>query len=62
MTLEGEDCLRVSFKYMRMITIKFFSCQDIFLTIDSDKSGAINITELLDFLTAIGGDIDKTEV
>ena len=39
-----------------------FSWQDIFYTIDSDNSGAINITELLDFLTAIGGDIDKTEV
>ena len=29
---------------------------------DSDGSGTINIKELIDFLTAVGGEIDKDEV
>ena len=55
---EGQSRIHHKNEYL----VNNFSCQDIFYTIDSDNSGAINITELLDFLTAIGGDIDKTEV
>ena len=29
---------------------------------DTDGSGTINIKELIDFLTAVGGDVDKDEV
>ena len=29
---------------------------------DTDGSGTINIKELIDFLTAVGGEIDKDEV
>ena len=29
---------------------------------DTDASGTINIKELIDFLTAVGGEIDKDEV
>ena len=36
--------------------------QEIFRTMDSDASGTINIKELIDFLTAVGGDIDTEEV
>ena len=36
--------------------------QELFRTMDADGSGTINIKELIDFLTAVGGDVDKDEV
>ena len=36
--------------------------QELFRTMDTDGSGTINIKELIDFLTAVGGDVDKDEV
>ena len=61
METTDHDDLKVSIVYFQSWTF-WPSFQEIFRTMDTDASGTINIKELFDYMTAVGGDIDIYEV